>query len=71
MVDRTSAIKLVKQFLNDCINSGVSVTSAWMFGSYAKVSLLPQLAQASACDFFLEASASLLTIKLHKPFNNK
>ena len=36
MVDRTSAIKLVKQFLDDCIKSGVSVTSAWMFGSYAK-----------------------------------
>ena|ERR1017187_594092 len=36
MVDRSIAIKMVKQFLDDCIKSGVSVTSAWMFGSYAK-----------------------------------
>jgi|ERR1022692_1531068 predicted nucleotidyltransferase len=36
MVDRTNAIKLAKQFLEDCIKGGVSITSAWMFGSYVK-----------------------------------
>ena len=36
MADKTTAINLAKQFVDACRKNGVSVFSAWLFGSYAK-----------------------------------
>ena len=36
MADNTIAITAVKNFVNDCLNQGVKINSAWLFGSYAK-----------------------------------
>ena len=36
MVEKTTAIENAKAFIKDCILKGIPVSSAWLFGSYAK-----------------------------------
>jgi predicted nucleotidyltransferase len=36
MATRTTAIEQAKQFIKDCVKSGMQLSSAYLYGSYAK-----------------------------------